>query len=131
MLRAAEQDRPDVASNELCRILGDEAIRRRGLTALQFIVDSGKFPWKQHADRFPMFNQPDRSYHGLVYTDHFGEAAYIARCRSALPAPGGSAITLSPYRRPTAECAPVDAKAGCLYPNNARALIERGSGAVN
>jgi branched-chain amino acid aminotransferase len=41
-----------------------------------------------------------------------------------LPEPTGSAITLSPFRRPTAECAPVDAKAGCLYPNNARALIE-------
>ena len=43
---------------------------------------------------------------------------------ASLPQPTGSAITLSPYRRPTAECAPVDAKAGCLYPNNARAIIE-------
>ena len=41
-----------------------------------------------------------------------------------LPKPAGSAITLSPFRRPTAECAPVGAKAGCLYPNNARALLE-------
>jgi branched-chain amino acid aminotransferase len=41
-----------------------------------------------------------------------------------LPKPTGGAITLSPYRRPTAETAPVEAKAGCLYPNNARALIE-------
>ncbi len=41
-----------------------------------------------------------------------------------IPKPAGSAITLSPYRRPTRECAPVEAKAGCLYPNNARALIE-------
>jgi branched-chain amino acid aminotransferase len=41
-----------------------------------------------------------------------------------MPQPTGSAITLSPYRRPTLECAPTDAKAGCLYPNNARALIE-------
>ena len=41
-----------------------------------------------------------------------------------MPKPSGGAITLSPYRRPTAECAPVEAKAGCLYPNNARALIE-------
>ena len=41
-----------------------------------------------------------------------------------LPAPTGTAVTLSPYRRPTRECAPVEAKAGCLYPNNARALIE-------
>lgn len=41
-----------------------------------------------------------------------------------LPKPTGTAITLSPFRRPTGESAPVDAKAGCLYPNNARALIE-------
>ncbi|HXX02802.1 MAG TPA: branched-chain amino acid aminotransferase [Xanthobacteraceae bacterium] len=40
------------------------------------------------------------------------------------PKPTGTAITLSPYRRPTRETAVVDAKAGCLYPNNARALIE-------
>ncbi|MBT9289981.1 branched-chain amino acid aminotransferase [Prosthecodimorpha staleyi] len=43
---------------------------------------------------------------------------------SPMPAPAGASVTLSPYRRPTAECAPVDAKAGCLYPNNARALME-------
>src|SRR2546425_1336979 len=41
-----------------------------------------------------------------------------------IPKPTGSAITLSRFRRPPAECAPVDAKAGCLYPNNARAIIE-------
>ncbi len=41
-----------------------------------------------------------------------------------LPKPTGTAITLSPYRRPTRESAPVDAKAGCLYPNNARAMAE-------
>src|SRR5207342_3633854 len=41
-----------------------------------------------------------------------------------LPKPTGTAITLSPFHRPTRESAPVDAKAGCLYPNNARALIE-------
>ena len=40
------------------------------------------------------------------------------------PKPTGTAITLSPFRRPTRETAPVDAKAGCLYPNNARAMIE-------
>ena len=39
-------------------------------------------------------------------------------------APKGFSITLSPFRRPTQECMPVDAKAGCLYPNNARALFE-------
>ena len=44
--------------------------------------------------------------------------------RAPLPVPSGMAITLSPFRRPTVECAPVEAKAGCLYPNGARALIE-------
>jgi branched-chain amino acid aminotransferase len=49
-----------------------------------------------------------------------------------MPKPAGISITLSPFRRPTRECAPVDAKAGCLYPNNARALIEaRGRGFDN
>ena len=43
-----------------------------------------------------------------------------------MPEPKGSFITLSPFRRPTVECMPVDAKAGCLYPNNARALVEAG-----
>jgi branched-chain amino acid aminotransferase len=41
-----------------------------------------------------------------------------------MPKPRGASITLSPFRRPTQDCAPVDAKAGCLYPNNARAVIE-------
>ncbi len=43
---------------------------------------------------------------------------------AAMPAPTGVAVTLSPFRRPSWECAPVEAKAGCLYPNGARALIE-------
>src|SRR5262249_28251097 len=43
---------------------------------------------------------------------------------AALPKPTGSSITLSPYRRPTPDSAPTDAKAGCLYPNNARAIFE-------
>ncbi len=43
-----------------------------------------------------------------------------------MPKPTGFSITLSPFRRPTVDCMPVDAKAGCLYPNNARALVEAG-----
>ncbi|MBN0986272.1 O-acetylhomoserine aminocarboxypropyltransferase/cysteine synthase family protein [Amphritea pacifica] len=45
------------------------------------IIDSGKFPWADHADRFPLLNTPDVSYHGVVYTDAFGPAAFIGRCR--------------------------------------------------
>jgi branched-chain amino acid aminotransferase len=43
---------------------------------------------------------------------------------SPMPRPGGHAITLSPFRRPSMDVMPVDAKAACLYPNNARAAIE-------
>lgn len=45
------------------------------------IVDSGNFPWAEHKDRFPMLNEPDPSYHGVVYTEAFGPAAFIGRCR--------------------------------------------------
>ena len=48
-----------------------------------------------------------------------------------MPKPSGNAITLSPFRRPTMECAPVDAKAACLYPNNSRALVEAASRGFN
>ena len=41
-----------------------------------------------------------------------------------MPAPNGMSVTVSPYRRPTVECMPTDAKAGCLYPNNGRAILE-------
>jgi O-acetylhomoserine (thiol)-lyase len=45
------------------------------------VVDSGKFPWAENAARFPMLNEPDVSYHGVVYTEALGPAAYIGRCR--------------------------------------------------
>ena len=63
-----------------------------GTTVGGAIVDSGRFPWKAQARRFPMFNEPDASYHGLVYTDHFGPAAYIARCRSVYLRATGSVL---------------------------------------
>lgn len=45
------------------------------------IVDSGRFPWAEHAERFPLLTTPDVSYHGVTYTEAFGPAAFIARCR--------------------------------------------------
>lgn len=45
------------------------------------IVDSGRFPWAEHKTRFPQFNEPDPSYHGVVYTEALGEAAFIGRAR--------------------------------------------------
>lgn len=67
----------DIVVHSLTKFLGGH-----GTTLGGAIVDSGKFPWKDRASRFPMFSQPDESYHGLVYTDHFGPAAYIGRCRA-------------------------------------------------
>lgn len=52
-----------------------------GTTIGGLIVDSGKFPWAQHAKRFPLLNEPDVSYHGVSYTRDVGEAAFIARAR--------------------------------------------------
>jgi O-acetylhomoserine (thiol)-lyase len=57
------------------------------------IVDSGRFDWKHHASRFPMFSEPDESYHGLVYTDHFGPRAYIGRCRSVFLRTTGAVLS--------------------------------------
>src|SRR6201987_1201265 len=67
----------DIAVHSLTKFLGGH-----GTTLGGAIVDSGRFPWAEQPRRFPTFNQPDASYHGLVYADHFGSSAYIARCRS-------------------------------------------------
>jgi O-acetylhomoserine (thiol)-lyase len=52
-----------------------------GATIGGIIVDSGKFDWTKEPDKFPMLNEPDPSYHGVVYTEKFGSAAFIACCR--------------------------------------------------
>ena len=52
-----------------------------GTTVAGVIVDGGTFPWANHADRFKRLNQPDVSYHGVVYTQAFGPAAFIGRAR--------------------------------------------------
>lgn len=52
-----------------------------GTTLGGVLVDSGKFPWATHAQRFPLLNEPDASYHGICYTRDVGEAAFITRAR--------------------------------------------------
>ena len=78
----------DIVVHSLTKFLGGH-----GTTLGGAIVDSGRFPWRDHAKRFPMFNEPDRSYHGLIYTDHFGAAAYIARCRSVYQRTTGAVLS--------------------------------------
>ena len=77
----------DIVVHSLTKFMGGH-----GTTVGGVIVDSGRFPWKAHARRFPMFSKPDASYHGLIYTEHFGPAAYIARCRSVYLRATGSAL---------------------------------------
>jgi O-acetylhomoserine (thiol)-lyase len=80
----------DIVVNSLTKFLGGH-----GTTLGGVIVDSGNFDWKKHASRFPAFTEPDHSYHGLVYSEHFGRAAYIARCRSVYLRTCGA--VLSPF----------------------------------
>jgi O-acetylhomoserine (thiol)-lyase len=57
------------------------------------IVDSGKFPWADHKQRFRRLNEPDPSYHGVVYTEALGAAAYIGRARVVPLRNTGAAIS--------------------------------------
>jgi O-acetylhomoserine (thiol)-lyase len=56
------------------------------------VVDGGRFDWAANARRFPLFSQPDESYHGLVYTERFGAAAYAARMRSVYQRTTGAVL---------------------------------------
>lgn len=66
----------DIVVHSLTKYMGGHGTSVGGV-----IVDSGNFPWADHAERFPMMNEPDPSYHGVVYTESMGDAAFIARCR--------------------------------------------------
>ncbi len=76
LVRPAEHG-ADIVVHSLTKFMGGH-----GTTLGGIIVDCGSFPWSEHAARYPMFTQPDQSYHGLVYTEHYGRAAFIGRCRS-------------------------------------------------
>ena len=66
----------DIVVHSLTKYLGGHGTSVGGA-----IVDSGKFPWAQHKERFKRLNEPDVSYHGVVYTEALGPAAYIGRAR--------------------------------------------------
>ncbi len=66
----------DIVVHSLTKYLGGH-----GNSVAGAIVDSGRFPWAEHAERFRRLNEPDVSYHGVVYTQALGPAAYIGRAR--------------------------------------------------
>ena len=66
----------DVVIHSLTKYMGGH-----GTTIGGVIVDSGKFDWAKEPKKFPMLNEPDPSYHGVIYTEALGPAAFIGRCR--------------------------------------------------
>lgn len=66
----------DIVIHSLTKYVGGH-----GTTIGGVIIDSGKFDWVANKERFPLLNEPDPSYHGVVYTEALGAAAYIGRCR--------------------------------------------------
>jgi branched-chain amino acid aminotransferase len=89
------------------------------------LVREGRKRFERDAELYirPMYWAEDAAS-GAVRPDPETTRWCLTLYVAPLPKPTGTAITLSPYRRPTRDSAPVEAKAGCLYPNNARAMIE-------
>jgi O-acetylhomoserine (thiol)-lyase len=80
----------DLVVHSLTKFLGGH-----GTTLGGAIVDAGRFPWARQRARFPWFSEPDASYHGLVYTDHYGDKAFLGRVRSVFQRTMGA--VLSPF----------------------------------
>ena len=80
----------DIVVHSLTKYMGGH-----GTTLGGIIVDSGQFPWAEYAQRYPGLNTPEPSYHGVVYTEAFGPAAYIGRARTVPLRNTGAA--LSPF----------------------------------
>lgn len=78
----------DIVVQSLTKYLGGHGTSLGGA-----IIDSGKFPWAEHKERFKRLNTPDVSYHGVVYTEAFGPAAYIGRARVVPLRNTGAAIS--------------------------------------
>lgn len=77
----------DIVVHSLTKYIGGHGTSIGGV-----IVDSGEFPWAEHKDRYPQLNEPEASYHGVVYTEALGPAAYIGRARTVPLRNTGSAL---------------------------------------
>ncbi|ABG41912.1 O-acetylhomoserine sulfhydrolase [Paraglaciecola sp. T6c] len=78
----------DIVLHSLTKYMGGHGNSLGGI-----IVDSGKFPWAEHKERFPMLNEPEPAYHGVVYTREFGAAAFVARARTVPLRNTGAALS--------------------------------------
>ena len=77
----------DIVVHSLTKFMGGHGVAMGGA-----IIDAGRFDWTRQARRFPMFSEPDESYHGLVYSDRFGAEAFIARARSVYQRTTGAVL---------------------------------------
>jgi O-acetylhomoserine (thiol)-lyase len=78
----------DIVVHSLTKYLGGHGNSLGGI-----IIDSGKFPWAEHKAKFKRLNEPDVSYHGVIYTEALGPAAYIGRARTVPLRNMGAAIS--------------------------------------
>jgi O-acetylhomoserine (thiol)-lyase len=78
----------DIVVHSLTKYMGGHGNSLGGI-----IVDGGNFPWEKYPDRFPVLNNPEPAYHGVVYTEAMGPAAFIARARTVPLRNTGSAIS--------------------------------------
>ena len=78
----------DIVVNSMTKYMGGHGNSLGGV-----IVDGGKFPWAEHAEKFHMLTEPEASYHGVVYTEALGPAAYIGRARTVPLRNTGSALS--------------------------------------
>ena len=78
----------DIVVHSMTKYMGGHGNSLGGI-----LVDSGKFPWAEHGERYPMFTTPEPSYHGVVYAEALGPAAYIGRARTVPLRNTGSAIS--------------------------------------
>ncbi|MGH9685739.1 MAG: O-acetylhomoserine aminocarboxypropyltransferase/cysteine synthase family protein [Candidatus Acidiferrales bacterium] len=80
----------DVIVHSMTKFMGGHGTSIGGM-----IVDAGQFPWSKYPKKFYMFNEPEIAYHGVVYVDQYGDAAFVARCRTVCQRNTGA--TMSPF----------------------------------
>jgi O-acetylhomoserine (thiol)-lyase len=78
----------DIVLHSLTKFLGGH-----GTTLGGIVIDAGSFPWERYGERYALLTRPDPSYHGLVYTDRYGRAAYANRCRSVYQRTMGAVLS--------------------------------------
>jgi branched-chain amino acid aminotransferase len=126
--RAFEGVTPDIERH--CARVNDSApkLGMKAMVPLQQWLDLVRDGLKRFGPKSELYIRPmywaEHGAPNAVAPDPESTRWCLTMYETPMPVPGNTAITLSPYRRPSIDTMPVDAKAGCLYPNNARALVE-------